>query len=93
MCGIAKCGLRLLSIAKNNSTTDNFRTFLFTVFHDRRKIRAAASTIRSNYYTKVAALPVNHCKYHVDRGRDENIFTAFLHTTTFPSPDEVFVKA
>lgn len=39
VCRIAKCGLRVVPIARNSCTTANFRTFLLTVFLVRRKIR------------------------------------------------------
>lgn len=79
VCRIAKCGLRVVPIARNSCTTANFRTFLLTVFLVRRKSRPVVlgKVERRRVGADATLMPFR--KLNVDHDRFHSIF----HTRHF----------
>lgn len=79
VCRIAKCGLRVVPIARNSCTTANFRTFLLTVFLVRRKIRPVVLGKIMHGRVWIAEALMLFRKLNVDHDRFHSIF----HTRHF----------
>lgn len=83
VCSIAKCGLRLLSIAKNNSTTVKNRKIFFTTFHDRRKIEQWSGRTRKSLIVRwrnASGLLQPSCR---SRSHRKTFSQHFSHKTLF----------